>query len=312
MQSLRDNGKFHQNIFRNFRIDYINSFSPEIIHFEFSGVALAFLNHIDKLKGGKVVSCRGTGENVNLLLNTERQENLKKLFEKVDAIHCVSSALKSTVLSYCRQTEKLFVNNPAIDTQLFQRKKSYREEPILTILSVGRFIFQKGYFIGLLAIKKLNEYNKNFKWVIAGSGPQCEEILFHVHQMNLHDYVILVGNKNREEIIELYNEASIFFLPSVTEGIANVVLEAMSMELPVVSTRCGGMEEAIIHGENGLLSNVYDHISLAERLAELLVNCQLRKRLGKTARKTVVEKFDLNEQINKFEKVYYQLIQGNP
>ncbi len=312
IQCLKGDGKFQQNIFRRFRIDYINKFSPDIIHFGFSGVALSYLNDIDQLKGKKVVSCRGTAENVNLLLSKQRQANLEKVFDKVDAIHCVSSALKKTVSPYCRQPEKLFVNNPSIDTLTFQRETPYTDQSSFIILSVGRFIFQKGYLIGLLAMKKLKEYTHNFKWIIAGSGGQMDELMFYIHQMNLEKHVLLVGNKNRDEIIALYNEASVFFLPSVTEGIANVALEAMSMELPVVSTRCGGMEEAITHGVNGLLADVYDHISLAKNLVELLKNCELRILLGKAARRKVIEKFDLGIQINKFESVYNQLVNSTP
>jgi len=312
VKSLKSGGNFRQNIFRNFRVSHINRVSPDIIHFGFSGVALSYLSDIDKLKGKKVVSCRGTAENVNLLVNKQRQVNLRKLFDKVDAIHCVSEALKRTVYSYCRQPNKFFVNNPAIDTEIFKRNVAYTTHSPFIILSVGRFIFQKGYLVGLLAIKKLKEYNSNFKWIIAGDGPQHDEMIFYIHQMNLKHHVVLVGNKNREEVIDLYKKACVFFLPSVTEGIANVVLEAMSMELPVVSSKCGGMEEVITHGENGLLSDVYDPESFAENLAELFENTELRIALGKAGRKKVSENFDLPKQIDKFESIYNQLLNNYP
>lgn len=311
IRCFKGEDQFFQNLFRKFKIDYINRQRPDVIHFEFSGVALAYLNHIDELKGKKVVSCRGTGENVNLLVSKQRQINLQKVFEKADAIHCVSNALKQTVSSYCLQPEKFFINNPGIDTETFQRTKEYPSQNTYTILSVGRFIFQKGYLIGLLAIKKLREQASNFKWIIAGGGSQYEELVFHIHQMNLQDHVELLGSKSRNEILDLYNKASVFFLPSVTEGIANVVLEAMSMELPVVSTNCGGMSEVIVHNENGLLANAYDHIALAESLARLLECQSLRIKLGKAARLTVVEKFDLTAHINKFEKVYSKLVNSS-
>lgn len=311
IRCARAQGSFRQNIFRKFRTDLINKVSPDIIHFGFSGVALAYLHSIDELKGKKVVSCRGTAENVNLLVSKQRQMNLQKLFDKVDAIHCVSSALRDTVLPYCRQPEKFFINNSSVDPAIFKRTVACRATAPLIILSVGRFIFQKGYVIGLLAMKKLRQSNRNFKWLIAGSGTQYEELTLHIHQLELQNDVVLLGNKNRNEIIDLYQQAAVFFLPSVTEGIANVVLEAMSMELPVVSTRCGGMEEVITHGENGLLSDSYDADSLAENLRLLLDDAELRRRLGKCARKKIVEKFTLQKQIDKFENIYQQLLNNN-
>lgn len=306
------NGDFRKNIFRIYRADNINKFSPDIIYFGFSGVALSYLTLIDDLSGKKVVSCRGTAENVNLLASKERQENLRILFDKVDAVHCVSAALKKTILPYCRHSEKIFINNPSIDTSLFQRTKPYEEQPTFLILSVGRFIFQKGYLIGLMAIKKFKEHNNNFKWIIAGGGPQHEELVFHVYQMGLQDNIELAGNKSRYEIIELYNQASVFFLPSVTEGIANVALEAMSMELPVVSTRSGGMEEVIVHGKDGLLADVYDYDALAANLLQLYQDDELRILLGKSGRKKVAGYFDLSTQIDKFENIYYELSKKHP
>lgn|GEM_PF-847591 len=312
IESLRAEGNFRKNIFAKYRSHNINNFSPDIIYFGFSGVAIAYLNLLDDLKGKKVVSCRGTAENVNLLSNKERQENLRILFEKVNAIHCVSAALKKIISPYCRNSEKIFINNPSIDTSVFKRIAPYKEQTPFIILSVGRFIFQKGYLIGLMAIRKFKEHNTNFKWIIAGGGPQHEELVFHIHQMELQHNAVLAGNKNRQEVIELYNQASVFFLPSVTEGIANVALEAMSMELPVVSTRCGGMEEVIVHGKDGLLADVYDHEALAANLLLLYKDAELRILLGKSARRKVATQFDLTMQIDKFENIYYELSKKYP
>jgi colanic acid/amylovoran biosynthesis glycosyltransferase len=115
-----------------------------------------------------------------------------------------------------------------------------------------------------MAMQKLKNEGINFSWKIVGDGPLKEELLYHIHALQLQDCVELVGKKNRDEILDLYNNVDVFLLSSVYEGIANVCLEAMSMELPVVSTKSGGMEEVIIHGENGFLCEVYDVDSMAE------------------------------------------------
>ena len=70
-----------------------------------------------------------------------------------------------------------------------------------------------------------------------------------------------------------------FFLPSITEGIANVVLEAMSMELPVVSTNAGGLGEVIRNGENGISCAVYDHVAMADALELVCRDKELRRAL---------------------------------
>ena len=310
LQQRKNKSAFKRNLFDQYRLHTINRYRCDIIHFEFSGVAVSYLHILDKLEGKKIVSCRGTAENVNLVLYAQRQKNIRELFEKADAVHCVSGALKNLISSYCTRPEKIFVNRPAVDTTLFTRQHPVPSGAVPVILSVGRFMFQKGYVTGMLAIRKLKEMHADFKWVIVGDGAQYEEILFMGHQMKLQDHVSLPGKKNMDEVMQLYNTASVFFLPSITEGIANVALEAMSMELPVVSTRCGGMEEVIADNVNGLLADVYDHDHLAENLLRLLKDKHLRERLGTEARKTVTSYFDSKIQITRFEEVYRQLIQN--
>ena len=309
---LRSEGKLKQNIFRKFRVDYINRFSPDIIHFEFSGVAISYLEDIYDLKGKKVVSCRGTAEKVKLLVYKERQEEFRKLLEVVDAVHCVSHDIRETIAPYCKNFQKIFINHPSVDISFFERRAEKEKVKIPVILSVGRFTFQKGYLTGLLAINSLKKQGYSFQWVIVGNGHSYEEMMFQINAMKLNNDVVLAGSKPNEAVKALMENADIFFLPSVYEGIANVVLEAMSMEIPVVSTKCGGMEEVITHGESGLLADVYDEVSLAGCLATLLDNHEHGKLLGKAGRKKVVEKFNLSKQIDKFEFIYNQLSNSCP
>jgi colanic acid/amylovoran biosynthesis glycosyltransferase len=296
-------------LFKKIRVEIINSFLPDIVHFEFSGIAVDYLNEIKNIKGAKIVSCRGSAEKVKLLSDNSRKENLKNVFDKVDAIHCVSVDMRNTILPYCSNPEKIFINYPSIDTTLFDNKNLRKENDGLIILSVGRFTFQKGYLTGLLAIKKLQKKIVNFKWLIVGEGQQKEEIIFHIQQLQLQDHIELLGIKNADEIVELYKNADVFFLPSVYEGIANVALEAMSMRLPVVSTKVGGMEEVITNSVNGMLAEVYDAETLADQILMLAENNKLRKNIGNAARARVTEAFDIRIQVSKFEKIYNDLIQ---
>jgi colanic acid/amylovoran biosynthesis glycosyltransferase len=298
----------NRSIFKKIRSAIINSFSPDIIHFEFSGIATDYLDEMENLKGRKVVSCRGSAEKVKLLNDDNRKENLKKLFDTIDAIHCVSDDMRKTILPYCKYPEKIFINYPSIDTTVFENKEPDKKNEAFTILSIGRFTFQKGYLCGLLAVKKLLDKNVDFKWLIVGDGQQKEEITFHIHQLQLQNNVELLGMKNTNEIIDLYKGADVFFLPSVYEGIANVALEAMSMQLPVVSTKSGGMEEVITTGVNGFLAEIYDADKLAVDILLLQNDFEVRKKIGNAARAIITSTFDIHIQIQKFEKVYKDLI----
>jgi len=288
--------------------DEVNKLKPDIMHFEFSGIAVYYQNIFASLNARKIISCRGTAEKVRLQIDEKLKEKYTYLFNEADAIHCVSEDMRNTILPYCSQSEKIFVNFPSVDTAKFKRTKPYTPQTVATILSVGRLNFQKGYLNGLLAVSELKKKGVIFRWIIVGEGKQREEIIFHIHQMQLQDFVVLAGIKNSDEIIELHQQADIFFLPSFSEGIANVVLEAMSMEMPVVSTRCGGMDEVITHGINGLLADVYDHETLAACMFQLMDNFELRRIMGQAARKRVLEQFTMERQTDVFENVYKGLL----
>lgn len=294
--------------FLKFCTERINNCGADIVHFELSGIAINYLPVLDEIKAKKVVSCRGTSEKVKLLVDENRKQNMQQMFTKINCIHCVSDDMRKTILPYGDDATKIFINYPSIDVDAFERTHAYASQKRIEILSIGRFTFQKGYLTGLLAIRKLKKSLADFNWKIVGDGIQKEEIIYHIHAMNLQENVSLVGIKSKEEIKNLLENTSIFFLPSVYEGIANVALEAMCMQVPVVATRSGGMDEVIEHGKNGLLANVYDFVSLADELLKLANDAVLREKMGKTGRKTVLEKFTLSKQAEKFEQVYQSLL----
>ena len=279
-----------------------------VIHFEFSALAIVYTEVIKKLKAVTIVSCRGTAEKVKPLTMPGRIDQLKKMFSSVDSIHCVSADMEATILPYCNRPDKIFINRPSIDVAYFKRSQPYQHSKVLTILSVGRFTFQKGYLTGLLAVKKLKEAGIDFKWLIVGDGPQTEEIIYHIHTLGLENEVTLMGKKNKVEMIELYHIANLFLLSSVYEGIANVVLEAMAMELPVVATKSGGLNEVIGHEQDGMLADVYDHDEIARYLIFLANDFDRRKIMGEKARQKVLNKFTITRQINEFEATYLQLV----
>lgn len=282
----------------------------DIVHFEFSGVAVNFLNILPQIKAKKIVSCRGSAEKVKPLTQPERKEKLKKVFEAVDAIHCVSDDMKNTIAPYCKQLNKVFVNRPAIDIAFFTPHPQKKEENCTNILTIGRFTFQKGYLIGLLAIKKLIDKGIKLKWNIIGDGDLYEEMVFHIHTLQLQQYVFLLGKKNKEEVNEWINKSDIFLLTSVYEGIPNVVLEAMAMQLAVVTTNCGGVEEVIEHGKDGYIAPLYDIDNIAELLETLINNKTLAQELGENARTKIIDSYTLQRQVNVFIETYTKILQN--
>ena len=300
--------KFAHNFQSNLKSHLLKKYPFDIIHIEFSGLGVVYQKALEQSTAKTIVSCRGTAEKVKPLSEPHRKEQLKKLFNTVTAIHCVSQDMVNTIAPFCSDSSKVFINRPSIDTSIFKRNDPYPEQhATINILSIGRFTFQKGYLIGLMAMHILHNKGLQYTWTIVGDGPLKEEMIYHVNAFGIQDKVKMVGKKNRDEILELYNSTDIFLLTSFYEGIANVCLEAMSMELPVVATRSGGMEEVIEHGKDGLLCNTYDPESIANAVLSISENAGLRKLMGVHARHKVMNEFTIQKQADIFDQKYQQL-----
>ena len=100
----------------------------------------------------------------------------------------------------------------------------------------------------------------------------------------------------------------IFVLPSLWEGLPNVILEAMACGKPVVATAVDGTPEAVIDNETGILVPPKDPQALEEAIVRLLSNSSEMKRLGENSRKRIEEFFSINYQASRFEELYTQLL----
>lgn len=289
---------------------------PDIIHFSFSGLGITYLDCLEHLKKAGVktlVSCRGSAEKVKPLLEPERKINMRLLFSQIDLIHCVSKDMRDGLLSLVLISEKTFINYPSIETDKFVKKKStvigYQSK--YSIITIGRLHFQKGYVYALQAVKQLAEKNIPFVYHILGEGPDRPMLTYLINELRLSDHVILHGKVNSEQVLEMLNDSDVFLLPSLYEGVSNAALEAMAMELPVISTQAGGMAEVIEHGENGLLTDWRTPDNMAEQLVWLYENPNEGIKMGKKARITVQSLFSLDNQINIFIDQYKSILNIN-
>lgn len=166
------------------------------------------------------------------------------------------------------------------------------------LLAVGQLKEKKGLAYLLQACRLLKDRGHCFRCEIVGEGPLRPQLEALLRQLSLEDTVTLTGALPHQEVIRRYERSHVFVLPAVVggdgdrDGIPNVVLEAMAMELPVVSTRHSGIPEAVEDGESGLLVPPGDTIALTEALSRLLDDPDLRRRLGRRGRQRVLADFD--------------------
>jgi glycosyltransferase involved in cell wall biosynthesis len=162
-----------------------------------------------------------------------------------------------------------------------------RERPL--IVAVGRLKAPKDFLTLVRALGRLEP--ASFEAVIVGEGPDRPLLEDEIRGLGLTDRVRLAGE--RHDIPELLAASDIFALASSSEGMPVSVLEAMAAGLPVVASRVGGLPEQVVHGETGVLAAPGDPEDLAEALARLVADGELRRRLGAAGRARAEQSFDL-------------------
>ena len=185
-----------------------------------------------------------------------------------------------------------------IDLERFKRgPAAARAAGAPLLLSVGRLREKKGFATLIEACRLLRDAGKVVRCKIVGYGEEHDRLAGLIRLHGLNDAVQLAGKMTQDELIDLYRSASVFALPCQVasdgdrDGIPNVLLEAMAMELAVVSTSVSGIPEVIQNGINGLLVKPGDAAALATAIGSVLDDPALCSRLGEAGRHTVATMF---------------------
>jgi len=287
----------------------------DIIHFEFSGIAITYLDAIDALRRDHrrhhriVVSCRGAAEQIEPFRDPDRAAGLAEVFARADLIHCVSDDMRATVESFGAPAAKILVNRPAVPVADFAplRRSGTGTDGPLRVLCIGRLHWKKGLDDALRAMAALRARGRDAELRIVGEGPEREKLTFVRHTLGLADRVTLLGSRSQAEVREQLAWADVLLLPSLSEGISNAVLEAMAAGRAVVTTDCGGMLEVVTDGRDGLVVGVADVEAMADRLALLADDPDLRARLGTAAAARAEVDLDLSRQVRLFLDAYRTL-----
>jgi glycosyltransferase involved in cell wall biosynthesis len=182
------------------------------------------------------------------------------------------------------------------------------ENPI--ILSVGRLVEKKGFQDLLQALLIVKERGQRFCCTIYGDGPLFPELERWIQEHGMSGYVMLKGDRTQQELISIYQGATLFALtPIQTEdgdrdGIPNVLVEAMAVGLPVITTAVAGIPELVDNNQNGLLYQPHDVDGISSGILDLLRDAEKRMQLGSAASKKVTEQFDIALAANRLRTLF--------
>mgnify|MGYP000138531257 CR=1 FL=1 len=244
---------------------HIHSAFPE-------GVAGVLLGKWLKLK--TVVTALGSEVHTEMPKFSKKWQMLWAL-HRASAITAVSDDLCQRLRQYGLQTTKIPTgvcqdkfNSQSNPDDLRQRLNIESDTPL--ILFVGRLHPIKSIDTLILAAAQLMQRNRKFSLVIVGDGGEASRLKQMVEELKLSAHIYLIGSQAHSDIAGWMQTANVLCLSSKMEGLPNVILEALTMSLPVVASDVGGIPEAVIDGHNGYLVPPGDIDQLADALDKAL------------------------------------------
>ena len=254
-----------------------------------------------------VLSLRGAHINYSPKTDVELATMYRRYFPKVDGFHAVSKAIALESQKYGAPKNRIKVVYSGLDAVNYELKKNVFNQPF-QLLSVGRPHWKKGYSYALDACKLLKMAGFKFGYTIIG-GAGHVELMYQVHDLDLQDVVLLVENKPFEVVQKCMLEADLLVLPSVEEGVANVVLESMHLGTLVLSTNCGGMEEVLQHEKNGFVVPIRDSQAIAHAvLAIQALSPDICLKIREAAQTTIKKQHSESQMVTGMLDLYNQTL----
>ena len=286
--------------------------NPELIHVHFGTNAVRIAPIVRKLGIPMLITFRGSDASKRLK-DIRYRTLLKRELTHFDFI-CVSEALVRNLEEIGIEIKEDHVLYNGVDVEQFPFvirdpiKTKLKANKTIRFIQISRFVEKKGYKYTLKAFKKLLssvDAPHLFKLQLIGSGILEREMKHYVKSFSMEENVDFMGTKDHKQIVELLRNADALLQHSVTsrsgdaEGLPNVIMEAMSMGLPVISTYHSGIPELVSDGVNGFLVNEKDVEAYYHKMIQLIT---MEDNLGVEGRKTIEEKFNLETQIEKLAK----------
>ena len=188
------------------------------------------------------------------------------------------------------------------DTSVMKRKEFGFKKDDVILGTVARLTEQKGHKYLIEAAYAITRKFPKVKFAFIGDGPLRQNLQQQISHLGLDSHFSFLGFRN--DIPEIVGMLDVFVLPSLYEGLPNVVLEVMACGKPVVATAVDGTPEAVTDGTTGILVPPRDPQALETAIIELLSDHNRRFIMGQEARKRMETIFSLDKQVEKFEKLY--------
>jgi glycosyltransferase involved in cell wall biosynthesis len=236
----------------------------------------------------------------------------------VRSIICSSRAVAETLRGAIRDPARLRVVHDAIDASRFaagRRSTRLRDElgfraDVPLVGTVAALTAEKDPLTFVEAAAALAAARPDARFVVIGEGPLRAAVQARSNALGLGDRLRLPGF--RDDLPEVLPELDLFLFTSRLEGLGTSILDAQACRVPVVATAAGGIPEAVLDGETGLLAPVGDAAGLARCAARLLDDAALRARLVDAAAGRVREEFGTEVLAERTLAIYREVLSSPP
>jgi colanic acid/amylovoran biosynthesis glycosyltransferase len=242
-----------------------------------------------------------------------RHYRLAEKLESASFVVCISDFCRSQLMNLCppERWERLRVVHCGIPVDEFTRATPPPEPgPGARILYIGRLVPEKGQTVLLEAIAELVRRGHDVTATLAGEGALRPELERMAERLGLASRVDFPGAVGQHQLRALYEEATVFCLPSFGEGVPIVLMEAMAMEVPPISTRIAGIPELIEHERGGLLIPPGRPDELTDALETLLTDPAFYRDLAADGREKVLREFDTDRSAEQLLAVFEEMLEG--
>ena len=241
--------------------------------------------------------------------------SLVKLFSRIlakraDYIRIVSPFLFQPLEKLNINREKIFLISPRCDSKLFSKQNVKADKPMIfnenqcNLLFVGNLLKAKGVDILLEAFALIEKENSSIGLVFVGDGEEKERLITRSKELGINEKVIFLGRVEYDAMPTLLYYADILILPSIEEGVGRVLLEAMSMCLPIIASNVGGIPLVIDNRKDGLLFEVGDVETLKGHVLYLLENQSFSDKMSQAAYQKFLNNYEYEVSMGKFIDMY--------
>lgn len=229
----------------------------------------------------------------------------KWIFRMADAVICYTEIERDRMVDLVVPPGKVHVIHNGIDTSTFV--PSNKISPKKQILWIGRFTPGKGVQYLLEGFGSFSRKFPEYTLVMVGQGPQKASVINLIHTMGLDDKIIIKDFIPNDELPPLYQESSVFILPSLEEGVPRTILEAMACGVPVICSALPHLVN-IVQG-CGIPIPPRNAEAVSDALIELASNPDLAFNLGQSGRAKVVSQYSWNDTITKTNGLYVSILE---